>query len=1026
MSIFKSLMMKKSSLLHIGIIAMIISIIPLIGFSQTAKRSRLTIKAERNLKKIENLIPGWSHVGSIRFDSLSIPSEKHLIQVFFTSPLSYIPVRENEVSLVENTVRNILGRKFRNYPVEIYTDHHLLKDLVPNTFRTTISVDQSRISGDKSNRIPVVQQLGKDKPLSGLYNNNIAVWASHGWYYESKLDRWEWQRARLFGTVEDMSPMSFVLPYLVPMLENSGANVFLPRERDWQQQEVIVDNDKSTFGSELKITEGLTVDQSKKGFQLKDTLYTGDNPFQMGTSIQFQGSKDSTKSIDYIPYFSEKGRYSVSVSYQSDNTSSSEVKYSVYHAGGKTDFLVNQRIGGGTWIYLGTFDFNVGKNPDVGMVTVSCSTEKPGFISTDAVKFGGGMGNVARRPAEEAVLNKKSISEKNTENESVKINPQLFDYKLSEKAAYLEAARYYLQSAGFPDTLTYSLNKDKNDYNDDYQSRGEWVNYLMGKPNGPGKHRDISGLRIPVDLAFAFHTDAGVTANDSIIGTLGIYSTMADQGLFPNGKSRMASRDLSDLIQSQVVDDIRKIYNPKWTRRGLWDKQYSEAWRPNVPTMLLELFSHQNIADVKYGLDPRFRFDVSRAIYKGMLKFQSYQENRQFVVQPLPVNHFSIIKSGENTYKLSWSAVNDPLEPSAKPEKFKVYQRIDDNGFDNGVVVEDTSLVLKLNHYDKIYSFKVTALNKGGESFPGETLSVGQKSNSKGNILVVNGFYRVCAPAIFDNGTTAGVAWWKDQGVADRQDISFIGYQYDFDRKSKWLDDDSPGWGASYGDMEGKVIPGNSFDYPIIHGKAIMAAGYSFVSTSDDVFSQSKFDISPYFATDLIMGEQRSTCSLKDSSLIDYKIYTSAFMSKISELTENGSKLFISGAYIGSEFGEINDSITAKFAKDVLHFTWRTGHASKGGSFYATDYARQWLKGKWNFNAEYHPEIYTVEAPDGIEPAGKNAITAFRYGENNVSAGVVFNGKYKVVAMGLPFEAIMDTTNRQSLMLQIIHFFESK
>ncbi len=1026
MSIFKSLLMKKFSRLHIGIIAMIILMTPIIGFSQTTRRSRMIINAENRLKNMDNPLPEWTHVGRIRFDSLSFLPEKQLVQVFFTSSLSYTPVRENKVAHVENSVREVLGRKFKNYPIEIYTDHHLLKELVPNSLRTAIPIDKTRISGDKSNRIPVAQQSGKEKSPSGLYNNNIALWDSHGWYYESKLDRWEWQRARLFGTVEDMSTMSYVLPYLVPMLENSGANVFLPRERDWQSHEVIVDNDKSTPYSELIISDGIPAGQIVKGFIKKDTLFSGDNPFQMGTSLRFQNLNDKNKLIKYIPSFSVKGQYSVSISYQSDVASITEVKYTVYHAGGKTEFLVNQKIGGGTWIYLGTFDFLSGKNPEMGMVTISCASEKPGFISADAVKFGGGMGNVARRPAEEAVQNKKSFAEKNTENESVKNNPQLFDYKLSGKPSYLEAARYYLQSAGFPDTLTYNLNKNSNDYNDDYQSRGKWVNYLMGNPNISDNEVDLNGMKIPIDLAFAFHTDAGVTPNDSIIGTLGIYSTTANQGLFPNGKSRMASRDLTDLIQTQVVDDIRQIYNPQWTRRGLWDKQYSEAWRPNVPTMLLELFSHQNIADMKFGLDPRFRFDVSRAIYKGMLKFQSYQENRPFIVQPLPVDNFAITKSGENSFKLSWSAVNDPLEPSARPDKYKVYQRIDGKGFDNGVVVEDTILVLKLDQYDQIYSFKVTALNKGGESFPGETLSVGQKSNSKGNILVVNGFDRICGPAIFDNGITAGVAWWKDQGVADRQDISFVGFQYDFDRNSAWLDDDSPGWGASYGDMEGKIIPGNSFDYPFIHGKAIMAAGYSFVSISDEVFSESKFDISSYFATDIILGEERSTRSLKDTMLIDYKIYTPGMISKLSELTENGSKLFISGAYIGSEFGESKDSITANFAKDVLHFTWRTGHASKGGSFYTTDYARRWLNGKWNFNVEYHPEIYTVEAPDGIEPAGKNAITAFRYGENNVSAGVLFNGKYKIVAMGLPFEAITDSTDRVILMQQIIHFFESK
>ncbi len=270
----------------------------------------------------------------------------------------------------------------------------------------------------------------------------------------------------------------------------------------------------------------------------------------------------------------------------------------------------------------------------------------------------------------------------------------------------------------------------------------------------------------------------------------------------------------------------------------------------------------------------------------------------------------------------------------------------------------------------------------------------------------------------------AGVAWWKDQGVADRQDISFVGNQYDFDRNSKWLDDDSPGWGASYGNMEGKVIPGNSFDFSKVHGDAIMAAGYSFTAVSKDAFCRADFDLSPYFATDIILGKERSTPGLKDSARIDFKIYTSEFIAKISDITKRNGRLFLSGSYIGSEFGERNDSLVAGFAKEVLHFTWRTGHASKGGGFYATDYARKWLTGNWNFNVEYNPDIYSVEAPDGIEPAGKNGITAFRYGENNVSAGVLYNGNYRIVAMGIPFETILGSAEQYNLMVQIIRFFE--
>ena len=249
--------MKNKNHIKIGILSMLLLIISFSAFSQRARQTRIAAKAETRLKKAGNILPGWTHVGRIKVDSISIHPDNKVVQLFYSTPLSYIPVRENTISEIENALHERLGHRFKNYSFEIITDHHQIKDLVPNLLRTTTPVDSKRISEDKTERIPVAQQIGKEKPLAGLYNKNIALWDSHGWYYESKLDRWEWQRARLFGTVEDMSTMSFVLPYLVPMLENSGASVFLPRERDWQSKEVIVDNDQSTPGSELIIPEGV-------------------------------------------------------------------------------------------------------------------------------------------------------------------------------------------------------------------------------------------------------------------------------------------------------------------------------------------------------------------------------------------------------------------------------------------------------------------------------------------------------------------------------------------------------------------------------------------------------------------------------------------------------------------------------------------------------------------------------------------------------------------------------------------------
>ena len=49
-------------------------------------------------------------------------------------------------------------------------------------------------------------------------------------------------------------------------------------------------------------------------------------------------------------------------------------------------------MGGGTWVYLGTFGFDAGKS-NACKVTLSNRSAKAGQIVTaDAVKIGGGMG----------------------------------------------------------------------------------------------------------------------------------------------------------------------------------------------------------------------------------------------------------------------------------------------------------------------------------------------------------------------------------------------------------------------------------------------------------------------------------------------------------------------------------------------------------------------------------------------------------------------------------------------------------
>lgn len=975
-------------------------------------------------------------------DTVIVFPEGKKVTLKMKDEFSYIPFRIENTTQYNQDFKQLLGRKFRNYSVSIETMGKDIQQLIPNIYRDqSLAVDSKRLSQSQNTKLPVVRNISANNHFSeGLTNRNIALWHSHGWYYENTLDRWEWQRARVFLTVEDIWTMSFVVPYLAPMLENAGASVFLPRERDIQTHEIIIDADGSTKGS-VYTENGIAFQNGpEKGFGLKvPFLLEGENPFQMGQTRKMAAQKTTNSTVTYQPEIQEAGEYAVYISYASDDENVTDAHYTVYHSGGKTEFLVNQTMGGGTWIYLGTFRFEKGTENRIELSNQSNETGK--WVSADAVKLGGGMGNVVRGKTDDMIRLRQIRDEKGFAMDSALWLPFV-----SQRPKYQEGARYYLQGAGMPDTLVYLLNKTKidysnrgkdaaafakreegkDDYKDDYQSRGEWVNYLLGAPSGPKANPQAKGLGIPVDMAMAFHTDAGVTPDSTVVGSLMIYDTTYGSSDFLNGQSRWASRDLADIVQTQVTDDLKQLYFPQWTRRAMWNKQYSEAARPKVPTILSELLSHQNFADMVMAYDPGFKFDVSRAFYKGILKFLAYQNGEKYVVQPLPVDHFQMKMEG-NAVRLSWTPLADSLEPTAAAKTYKVYTRIENGGFDNGIeVLEPTYLCQNLKP-GVIYSFKITALNEGGESFPSEILACSLPTNNQKPVLIVNAFDRICGPAAFDNGKYAGFLTAEDEGVADKRDIGFVGEQYDFDRKSPWKDDDACGFGSSHADQETRVVPGNTFDYPFVHGQAFHENGMGFISMSDEAFAQRNWSKNDYSALDIIFGEEKTTKPLYGIWKKDFTLFTSEMRQAISEYTSGEkAKLFLSGAYIGTDLDLCGDTLARRFAADVLHYKFMTNHASKSGEVYPVNAVRSDFQQGYQFEQGFNLDIYKVESPDAIEPKGEGAKVLFRYQSDNKTAGVCYNGKYQSVILGFPFETITTAEQRKNLLDEILRYWGLK
>ena len=833
-----------------------------------------------------------TNIGTCKLDSFRIDFRKKKLLVYANERFAYQPLRPETVDAIYRHLGQILPGPVNNFDLTVFADGKNIEELIPNLYRKGKKDKARMFSHLEYKGIPWVTRTSRPYEITrGLEGNHIALWQSHGKYYINDKNKWGWQRPRLFCTTEDQFTQSFILPYLLPMLENAGANVFTPRERDTQKREVIVDNDGSLSrdggqGSlylDVKSRKARWEQTSQPGFAQRKRIYQdNENPFLTGTARFAKTEKKKDKAFaEWVPDIPETGEYAVYVSYQTLPGSVSDAKYLVFHNGGVTEFKVNQQIGGGTWVYLGTFTFDKGRN-DYGMVVLSNESKEKGVVCADAVRFGGGMGNIARGG------------------------------QTSGLPRYLEGARYSAQWAGMPYSV-YGGYEGKNDMNDDINARSRTVNYLAGKSVfNPAEE----GLGIPFEMSMALHSDAGFSKENEIIGTLGIYTTNFNNGRLNAGTDRHASRDLSDVLLTQLQRDIRSTFNVDWTRRSLWNRNYSETRLPAVPSTIVELLSHQNFADMRLGHDPNFKFTVGRALYKAILQYICNQHGKEYMVQPLPVSHFAIrFGKKKNTLELSWQGKEDPLEPTAKPREYIVYTRIGRGGFDNGVRVSSPFHTVKIEP-GIVYSFKVTAVNRGGESFPSEILAAYKAKREKGQILIVNGFDRISGPAVIDTPETVGFDLSQDPGVPYLYDISLCGTQQNFNRKEA-----GKRLGESREEYEGMKIIGNTFDYPFIHGKAIQAAGnYSFVSCSDEAVEKGILSLEDYPIVDYILGLEKEDNSSNPARNTYYKTFSSSMQRILASYCRSGGNLLVSGAYVGSDMD--NSQGNRDFIQNILKYRY--------------------------------------------------------------------------------------------------------
>jgi hypothetical protein len=912
--------------------------------------------------------------------SLVVNDSLQKVDISASTRLSELLFDDDMAETIYQEIGEMLPDSIQTYDLTIKTNGYDLRQLVPNRLRE--HKDRARTWGNTDyHGRPWVSNASRPFEISeGLQNRHIALWASHGRYFNVKDSTWKWQRPPLFGTREDLFTPTIVTPYLIPMLQNAGAVVFTPRERDWQRNEFIVDNDTPETG--YSETNGHNPWQKTDaiGFAWHPGSYQDfENPFNEGTARMAAATNklNSQSEIVWMPAITESGNYAVYVSYQTTDKSVDDAHYTVWHQGMPTEIRVNQQMGEKTWVYLGNFYFDEGQSRRNCVTLSNLSRHHHGVVTADAVRFGGGMGNIDRGRG------------------------------ISGLPRCMEAARYYAQWAGMPYEV-YSTKDGEDDYGDDINVRSYMVNHLAG---GSVFVPDTTGLNVPIELSLAIHSDAGYTKDGkSHTGTLSVCTTTMNDSILNSGLTRLVSRDLADELLYSIPTDITRKYG-NWPMRELYDRNYSETRCPMVPSAILETMSHQNFADMRLGQDPNFRFDLARSIYKVVLRYICDMHHKKYVVQPLAPCRLSAELTGKGEAKISWHAVYDQYEPTAKPTGYVLYTATGRSGFDNGTYIKggtETSITIPVER-DKVYSFRVTAVNEGGESFPSEVVSVYDVPEAQKTVLVVNGFHRLASPKVIDNSINQGFDIEEDAGVTYGRTAGWLGYQTGWDR-SKMGSERRDGLGYTNDSLMGQFVAGNDFDYIRTHTQAIATARkYRVVSCSSEALEYNDVHPQRYEMMDLILGLNRND----GYSTMKYQVMTPIMREHLRLFAQKGGSLLVSGSYLGSDMQEPAER---RYLADVL----KINYEGRDQDSLQRDSIRG-LGMEFTFHRHLNERHYAAHHPEILEPVYP-AFSAMKYADD-YSACVAYGGNdYKAITMGFPLECIKDEPKRNSIMRGLLQF----
>lgn len=496
---------------------------------------------------------------------------------------------------------------------------------------------------------------------------------------------WYTQRPLTHGMIEDFGNADqhdFFAHYAL----NAGAMVVPLRPIGFQPNEVVLDNSDAqhvTFEGTWKI---------------------GKAPIHFGSSAEpyryAVTSENPTARVIYRPEIPETGFYPV-YTWVFPGADRVPQRYRIHYAGGMESRIVNHRRVGRGWVWLGTYYFEKGTTGYVEIDNRSVAAiAGHGVVVADAIRFGNGIGDINRGAGTSGF-------------------PREF-----------EASRYWVENMAGTGSPSFWDIPNVSDQGDNVSAPAKMAALMNREAEGHYFER----------LYVSFHTNASGTRRGAL-------------ALFNEQHPTVRQRDYATVLHDALDRDLALLHKGN-EFRGEWVNtagktyggiNYGEIRNSSVngefTATIMEVAYHDKAEDAYLLKQPAFRNAAARGTYKGMVEFlQTVQEVKvPATILPDPPRNVRVFPREDGSVEIAWETAVMGAVGGGVPERYFIWGSTNGHGYarlasvDGGNATRSTPIT---GDASEMRFFRVTASNRGGESFP--SLPAVHRGGDGGRWLLVN------------------------------------------------------------------------------------------------------------------------------------------------------------------------------------------------------------------------------------------------------------------------------------------------